>query len=206
MVGFSSRQTAKQRVAQPQNQLGVGDLASYGLRADGLLFKKGVKSSDSNGSRFITAKKQAFSGFREGDVIGCGLDLLKKTVFFTMNGSFLGEAFKEVDLGLKQDSRNSGGVGKASRLIAAIDDCKSSNGRPRPKSLNKRKHHVSSDTSSVSQNSCNLYAAVCLQVQGDEVKCNFGTSRRKPFSFDLESHVDQLRFEEQFSKIRCKPV
>ena len=51
MVGFTSRQTAKQKEAQPQNPLGV-DQASYGLRADGLLFKKGVKSSDAEGSRF----------------------------------------------------------------------------------------------------------------------------------------------------------
>lgn len=51
-----------------------------------------------------------------------------------------------------------------------------------------------------------MYAAVCLQVQGDEVKCNFGASRRKPFSFDLDGHVDKLRFEEQFSKIKGKPV
>ena len=47
---------------------------------------------------------------------------------------------------------------------------------------------------------------MCLQVQGDEVKCNFGARRRKPFSFDLDSYVDQLRFEEQFNKIKSKPV
>lgn len=91
-------------------------MTSYGLRADGLLFKKGIKSSDALGSRFITAKKVAFSGFKEGDVIGCGLDLLKKTIFFTMNGTFLGVAFKDIELGLKNSH------GKASQLIEAITD------------------------------------------------------------------------------------
>ena len=105
------------------NQLGIGEQNSYGLRADGLLFKKGVKSSDSNGSKFITDKKVAFTGFKEGDVIGCGLNLLKKTIFFTMNGTFLGEAFKDVDLGLKESSGSNRGSGKASQLIAAIDNC-----------------------------------------------------------------------------------
>ena len=93
-----------------------------------MLFKKGVKSSDSHGSKFITDKKVAFTGFREGDVIGCGLSLLKKTIFFTMNGTFLGEAFKDVDLGLKEGS-GSRGAGKASQLIAAIDDCQNGSNR-----------------------------------------------------------------------------
>ena len=43
----------------------------------------------------------AYDGFRQGDIIGCGLLLQKKTIFFTHNGSYLGEAFKEVDLGLQ---------------------------------------------------------------------------------------------------------
>ena len=112
------------------NSLGIGELVSYGLRADGLIFKKGVKSSDSNGSKFITSKKVAFSGFKEGDVIGCGLDLLKKTIFFTMNGTFLGEAFKDVDLGLKESLGNAaGGIGKASQLIASIDECQNKNNK-----------------------------------------------------------------------------
>ena len=111
------------------NSLGIGDLVSYGLRADGLIFKKGVKSSDSNGSKFITNKKAAFSGFKEGDVIGCGLDLLKKTIFFTMNGTFLGEAFKDVDFGLKESSGNAAGIGKASQLIASIDECQNKNSK-----------------------------------------------------------------------------
>lgn len=48
-----------------------------------------------------------------------------------------------------------------------------------------------------------MYPAICLQVQGDSVKCNFGT---KPFVFDLDAHVDNIRFEQQFSEVRSKPV
>ena len=78
LVGFSSRKTAKQMAAETPNQLGQGDEGwSYGLRADGMLFKKGVKES---GARFNILKKNgvnsaAFEGYKEGDIIGCGLML-----------------------------------------------------------------------------------------------------------------------------------
>ena len=49
------------------------------------------------------------------------------------------------------------------------------------------------------QHSCNLYAAVCLQVQHDAARCNFGA---KQFIFDLDGHVDRLHFLDQFSLIR----
>ena len=102
LIGFSSRLSAKQRAAEISNPLGHTQQASYGLRADGILFKKGAKAqpSESSGSRFTTVSG-AYDGFRQGDIIGCGLLLQKKTIFFTHNGSYLGEAFMEVDLGLQ---------------------------------------------------------------------------------------------------------
>jgi len=36
--------------------------------------------------------------FGIGDTIGCGIDYLNQTVFFTLNGSFLGHAFSNIDL------------------------------------------------------------------------------------------------------------
>mmetsp|Transcript_4062 Transcript_4062/g.7813 ORF Transcript_4062/g.7813 Transcript_4062/m.7813 type:complete len:587 (-) Transcript_4062:218-1978(-) len=36
--------------------------------------------------------------FGVGDTVGCGLDYLNRTVFFTLNGLFLGNAFSNIDL------------------------------------------------------------------------------------------------------------
>jgi len=100
------------------NPLGTGDQGySYGLRADGMLFKRGTKES---GARFNITNKRgttAFEGYSEGDVIGCGLLLESRSIFFTLNGTYLGVAFKEVNLGLQDQ----GGLGKASELISMID-------------------------------------------------------------------------------------
>lgn len=45
--------------------------------------------------------------------------------------------------------------------------------------------------------------AVCLQVQGDAIKCNFGA---KPFVFDLQSHLAKISFQNQFNQVKKKPV
>lgn len=90
LVGFSSRKSPSPKFA-PSNQLGTQQ-ASYGLRSDGLLFKVGI----SKGDRFRSKSAPTFTGFEEGDVVGCGLDLVKRSIFFTLNGVYLGEAFTDV--------------------------------------------------------------------------------------------------------------
>ena len=57
------------------------------------MFKKGNKVSDASGARFST-KKGAFKGFSDNDIVGCGLDLQSASIFYTLNGSYLGIAFK----------------------------------------------------------------------------------------------------------------
>ena len=101
MIGFTSRKTAKLRSATPQNSLGV-EPVSYGLRADGSLWMKGKKAADKSGNGVgkLMMRNGVFKGFGESDVIGCGLNLRKKEIFFTCNGTYLGVAFKDVELGL----------------------------------------------------------------------------------------------------------
>lgn len=48
-----------------------------------------------------------------------------------------------------------------------------------------------------------LYAAVCLQMTGDSVRCNFGA---KPFDFDVDTHFLSKRYSEQFLEVKQKPV
>jgi hypothetical protein len=39
-------------------------------------------------------------GFTKDSVVGCGLILSSRTIFFTLNGRHLGSAFNNVDLGI----------------------------------------------------------------------------------------------------------
>ena len=54
---------------------------SYGYKADGKIFN-GKNNGDEYGSKF-----------EKGDVIGCGIIMSRKSIFFTYNGRYLGTAF-----------------------------------------------------------------------------------------------------------------
>jgi len=46
-----------------------------------------------------TAGEEFGPKFDKGDVIGCGLVMTKKQLFFTLNGRFVGNAFSNVNIG-----------------------------------------------------------------------------------------------------------
>uniref|UniRef100_A0A0X3P5V6 Ran-binding protein 10 n=1 Tax=Schistocephalus solidus TaxID=70667 RepID=A0A0X3P5V6_SCHSO len=69
------------------------DSNSFGYHSDGSIYN----GSQSNSIKFGPT-------FSESDTIGCGVDLIKKSLFFTRNGIFLGKAFEgkiQVSTGVK---------------------------------------------------------------------------------------------------------
>ena len=79
MIGISEKDF------QLNKQLGA-DKKSYGFKSDGKIFY-GKVSGDEFGPKF-----------ERYDVIGCGLVMPRKQIFFTLNGRFLGNAFSNVNI------------------------------------------------------------------------------------------------------------
>ena len=59
---------------------------SYGYKSDGKIFH-----AKANGDEYGPK-------FERYDIIGCGLVMLRKQIFFTLNGRFLGNAFSNVQV------------------------------------------------------------------------------------------------------------
>lgn len=70
---------------------------SYAWRADGKLFKGEIE-----GKKYPTVAsiRLDVSGFKQGDIIGCGLNIRERTIFYTLNGVYLGVAVQDVNLGI----------------------------------------------------------------------------------------------------------
>ena len=95
MFGFSSKRNQNNEL-KPCNQLGVGSI-SYGLRADGSLY-----SPNHDGVKF---RPLVFCrDLAEGDIVGCGLIPAQNEIFYTLNGAYLGVAFRDVELGIIESS------------------------------------------------------------------------------------------------------
>ena len=117
---------------------------SYGWRADGKLFKGAIE-----GTKFPTGAgvRLDVAGFKEGDIVGCGLILQLKQIFYTLNGIDLGVAVQNVDLGidLKPFERQFVDTGCGGSIRAQ----------------NKRKRGMS-QMAEICSESCGLYPGVCL--------------------------------------------
>ena len=84
VVGFAQNEVSQsQQLGQLKNQ--------FGMRADGKLFCV---------DQLSILNQEVFEGFTQSDIVGCGLLLSKKEIFYTVNGKYLGVCFKNVDLGL----------------------------------------------------------------------------------------------------------
>mmetsp|Transcript_29595 Transcript_29595/g.28796 ORF Transcript_29595/g.28796 Transcript_29595/m.28796 type:complete len:189 (-) Transcript_29595:865-1431(-) len=79
LVGFSDREFALNKPLGSQKR-------SYSYKADGKIFNQKA-GGDEYGPKF-----------EKGDVVGCGLIISRKQIFFTINGRYLGTAFSNVEL------------------------------------------------------------------------------------------------------------
>ena len=70
---------------------------SYGWRADGKLYKGSIE-----GTKFPrrAQAKLDVAGFKKGDIVGCGLILQDKSIFYTLNGVDMGIAVNDIDIGV----------------------------------------------------------------------------------------------------------
>ena len=126
----------------PQNQLGANK-NSYAWRADGKFFKGEIE-----GKKFPTAdsEKSSVSGYKVKDIVGCGLILNERKIFFTKNGVNLGVAISGIDLGI--DSKE---------ITRTFDQMEQ-------KSKDKRKaKRGQSEMAGILSESTGLFPAVCLQ-------------------------------------------
>ena len=58
----------------------------------------GARNPCNNGGLCSGKRKKYGPKFSENDVIGCGIDFIKRTCFFTKNGKYLGVAFRNIDV------------------------------------------------------------------------------------------------------------
>ena len=59
---------------------------SYGYKADGKIYNDKA-NADEYGPKF-----------ERNDIVGCGLIMSRKQIFFTFNGRYLGTAFSNIDI------------------------------------------------------------------------------------------------------------
>lgn len=79
MIGISEKD-------YPTNKALGQSKKSYGYKADGKIY-----TNKNNGDEYGPK-------FEKSDIIGCGIIMPRKQIFFTYNGRFLGTAFSNVEI------------------------------------------------------------------------------------------------------------
>ncbi|CAI8038699.1 Ran-binding protein 9 [Geodia barretti] len=156
------------------NRLPGWEKQSYGYHADdGCVF-----SSSGTGQAYGPT-------FTTGDTVGCGFNLVERSIFYTKNGINIGTAVSEVP------------VSCPLQLFSLISPLQSLSCLTSPSLV-----QPSLSLSLSPQSSLHLYPTVGLQTPGEIVEANFGES---PFVFDFEGLLSDVQQQIRQS-IEATPV
>uniref|UniRef100_UPI00398EE43D ran-binding protein 9-like n=1 Tax=Pristiophorus japonicus TaxID=55135 RepID=UPI00398EE43D len=127
--------------------------------------------------------------FTTGDVIGCCVNLINNTCFYTKNGHSLGIAFTDLP-----DPLYSG-------IICGVQYIPDAAEHLRDSCVFLSRHHISRGNETLTERP-NLYPTVGLQTPGEVIDANFG---QHPFVFDIEDYMREWRSKIQ-TQIERFPV
>ena len=84
----------------PSNVIGIGFAAPDSFPVIGQMpgwIEHSYGYHGDDGCRFTAGKStESWPTWREGDIVGCGINFMEKSVFYTLNGALLGTAFEDI--------------------------------------------------------------------------------------------------------------